>query len=103
MIKLRIRILVEPDDDGFHAYCPELKGLHVAGDTEAEAVENAKLAADLYIKSLIKHDDPIPLGVVERDISLASFADLLGNVVRRMRHHTQKSYFEEVHVPANAA
>jgi len=100
MIKLRIRILVEPDDDGFHAYCPELKGVHVYGESEQEAVENAKTAADLYIRSLIKHDDPIPLGVLEGDVSLS---DWFGEFFRRFRHHNQKSYLAEVQVHANAA
>lgn len=100
MIKLRIRILVEADDDGFHAYCPELKGIHVQGASEAEAVENAKMAADLYIQSLIKHDDPIPLGVVEQDVS---FGELVGELFRKLRHPAQKSYLEELYVNSNAA
>lgn len=33
---MRLDIIVEPDGDGFHAYCPMLKGLHTAGDTEKE-------------------------------------------------------------------
>ncbi|MDZ7669279.1 MAG: type II toxin-antitoxin system HicB family antitoxin [Gammaproteobacteria bacterium] len=87
MIKLRLRILVEADDNGFHAYCPELQGIHVHGGTEAEAVEHAKVAANLYIQSLIKHDDPIPLGVVEQDVS---FGDLVGEFVRKLKRPGSK-------------
>jgi predicted RNase H-like HicB family nuclease len=59
-----VDICVEPDDDGYHAFSPALKGLHSWGGTEAEAVENAKDAALAYIESLIKHQEPIPVGVL---------------------------------------
>lgn len=61
-IKVSIRFVVEPDDGRFHAYCPELKGLHVDGATEEEAFENARKAAEIYIMSLIRHNDPLPVG-----------------------------------------
>lgn len=64
-LKLRVRFVVEPDDDGFHAYCPDLKGLHVGGDTVEEALENAMDAAQAYVSSLLKHQDPLPVGAVE--------------------------------------
>jgi len=59
-----IEITVEPDDDIFHAYCPALKGLHTCGDTEEKAFDNAKDAAVAYLLSLIKHGDPIPVGII---------------------------------------
>jgi len=58
-----VTLIVEPDEDRFHAYCPALKGLHVEGATEDEACKNAADAAIAYLKSLIKHGDPIPLGI----------------------------------------
>ena len=63
-VEFRIEIIVEPDGDGFHAYCPALIGLHTNGDTEQEAVKNARGAAIAYLESLIKHHDPIPVGIV---------------------------------------
>jgi predicted RNase H-like HicB family nuclease len=62
-IEFRVSVIIEPDGDGFHAYCPALKGLHVYGDTEGEAMRNAGNAASAYFESLIKHGDPIPVGV----------------------------------------
>lgn len=53
-------IVVEPDGDGFHAFCPMLPGLHVPGDTEQEALMHAGYALSAYMASLIKHDDPLP-------------------------------------------
>lgn len=62
-LRLSFTVLIEPDDNGtFHAYCPGLKGLHVDGKSESEALENAAHAADCYVASLVKHDDPLPIG-----------------------------------------
>ncbi len=63
IIGFRVEVCVEPDNEGFYAYCPALKGLHTCGSTEEEALQNAKNAAMLYIQSLIKHGDPIPVGI----------------------------------------
>ncbi len=60
----KICVVVEPDGDQFHAYCPALTGLHTCGDTEEEALDNARDAAIAYLRSLIKHGDPIPVGVL---------------------------------------
>ena len=73
IIGFRIEVVIEPDEVGFHAYCPALKGLHTSGDTEEDAIENAKDAAIAYLESLMKHGDPIPVGITMqkeiRDIS----------------------------------
>jgi len=62
-IGFRIEIIVEPDEGSYHAYCPALKGLHTCGETEKEAIQNAKDAASAYLQSLLKHGDPIPVGI----------------------------------------
>ena len=64
-VNYRVQIIIEPDEGGFHAYCPALKGLHSWGETEQEALQNAKDAAIAYLRSLLKHGDPIPVGVIE--------------------------------------
>ncbi len=64
--EFRIEIIVEHDDGIYHAYCPAFKGLHTCGDTEGEAIQNAKIAAIAYLRSLIKHGDPIPIGIIAR-------------------------------------
>ena len=63
-LEFRVNIAVEPDGETFHAYCPALKGLHASGNTEKEAVENAGKAVGVYLESLIRHKDPIPVGIV---------------------------------------
>ena len=61
-INLRISVVLEPDGDGYHAYCPALKGLHVDGKSEQEAMRNVKQAIAVYLKSLARHGDPLPIG-----------------------------------------
>lgn len=60
----KVQVIIEPDGPGFHAYCPALKGLHTCGETEEQALKNAKDAVSAYLQSLIKHGDPIPVGIL---------------------------------------
>ncbi len=81
-IKLRININVDSDEDGFHAYCPVLKGLHTCGNTEEEAVNNAVEASLAYLESIIKHGEPFPVGILvdqEKEVE--------ETVPRRIGHH----------------
>ncbi len=66
-IGFKVEVIIEPDEGGFHAYCPALKGLHTSGATHEEAMANAKDAVSAYLQSLIKHGDPIPLSGVVRE------------------------------------
>ncbi|MHB8646629.1 MAG: type II toxin-antitoxin system HicB family antitoxin [Thermomicrobiales bacterium] len=59
---LKVSIVIEPDGEGYYAYAPALDGLHVYGDTEAEALDYAREAVDVYLASLAKHHDPLPIG-----------------------------------------
>ena len=69
VIRFTVDIIIEPDDAQFHAFCPALKGLHVGGRTEKEALKNVTDAAMLYLESLIRHGDPIPVGVTTEHVS----------------------------------
>jgi len=60
-LNLLITVVLEPDEDRFRAYCPALKGLHVDGSTEKEALENAREAISVYLDSLALHGDPLPV------------------------------------------
>ena len=59
-ITLPITIMVEKDEDKYHAWCPTFRGMHTEGYCIINAVANAKLAAEAYILSLIKHGEPVP-------------------------------------------
>jgi predicted RNase H-like HicB family nuclease len=50
--KMKFRIVLEydPEIKSYAAYCPELPGCCSAGDTEEEALKNAKEAIALYLE-----------------------------------------------------
>ena len=50
-------IIVEHDKDGFFAFCPELQGCYVQGNTYEEALENIKDAIKLHIKDRDEKDE----------------------------------------------
>jgi len=52
----KLSIIIEEDENGFFAFCPELKGCHSQGDTRDEALENIKEAIDLYLETLNTDD-----------------------------------------------
>ena len=66
-LKFRVPIIVEPDTVGFHAYSPALKGLHMGGDTEQEALENALKTAKDFLEIMIQDGLPIPLSILSWD------------------------------------
>lgn len=47
---MRIRVVIEPDEDVFVAYCPELPGCVTYGKSEEEARENISEAIELYLR-----------------------------------------------------
>ena len=48
----RILLVIEKDEHGFYAWCPELKGCQSQGTTLEEAIQNIKEAIELYIETL---------------------------------------------------
>lgn len=52
MSRLRFTAIIEGDQDGYYAYCPELKGCHTQGETVEEALAHLREAAELYVETL---------------------------------------------------
>ena len=49
-----VEFVFEPDPDGgYHAYAPELPGLHTQGEDLDEAIANAEEALALYVEGKI--------------------------------------------------
>jgi predicted RNase H-like HicB family nuclease len=53
-------ILEKESVGGYHAFCPALKGCHSEGETEADAMQNIREAIEVYLESLVAHNEPIP-------------------------------------------
>jgi len=45
-------VIIEKDEHGFYAWCPELKGCQSQGDTLEQAIANIKEAIELYLETL---------------------------------------------------
>jgi len=68
---MRLRILVEQDEDGmFVVECPTLPGCISEGNTREEAIANIKDAIDGYLESLKKHKEPIPPSIEEEVVEV---------------------------------
>lgn len=48
----KVNIIIEKDDFGFYAYCPELVGCQTQGDSLEEVMNHIKEAIELYIETL---------------------------------------------------
>lgn len=66
-----IEFVFEPEPDGgYHAYAPELPGLHTEGETLDEAMINAEEALRLYVEGLREEGRGLDMGVVRRTLPL---------------------------------
>ncbi len=56
------RVVVEPDDDVWSAYCPALleKGGATWGKTQEEALKNIHEVVRMVIDSMVEHGEPLP-------------------------------------------
>jgi len=59
------RVVIEKDEDVFHAYCPGLKGCHSWGYTQEEAMAHIREATEAYVEDLIKAGESIPAEAFE--------------------------------------
>ena len=68
---MKYRIIIEQDEDEmFVAECPALPGCVSQGKTRMEAIKNIKDAANGYLESLKKHNEPIPPSVDEEIVEV---------------------------------
>jgi predicted RNase H-like HicB family nuclease len=61
----KLNIIIEEDEDGFYAYCPELKGCQSQGDTLEEVQTNITEAVELYLEILSENEKQELLQKVE--------------------------------------
>ena len=54
-------VVIEPDEEGYHAFVPALPGCHIFGDTLDEARANIAKAMELHIESMQADSEPIPV------------------------------------------
>ena len=68
---MKFRTIITQDQDGmFVAECPNLPGCISQGKTRAQALENIKDAIKGYLKSLNKHNEPVPPSIYEEVVEI---------------------------------
>ncbi len=60
MVNYKFSIVIEKDEDGYFAYCPELQGCYTQGDSFEEALENVRDAVKLHIEDRLANGEEIP-------------------------------------------
>ncbi|HNS73427.1 MAG TPA: type II toxin-antitoxin system HicB family antitoxin [bacterium] len=48
----KFNVIIEKDNDGYYAYCPELLGCQSQGDSFEEVTANIREAIELYLETL---------------------------------------------------
>ncbi|MGF1478087.1 MAG: type II toxin-antitoxin system HicB family antitoxin [Cyanophyceae cyanobacterium] len=52
----KLHIVIEKDEQGYYAYCPELAGCQSQGDSLEEVKVNITEAVELYLETLSKEE-----------------------------------------------
>ncbi len=52
----KVSVIIEKDEHGYYAYCPELEGCQSQGDVFEEVVSNIKEAIELYFETLSQEE-----------------------------------------------
>lgn len=52
----KVSVVIEHDDHGFYAFCPELKGCQTQGDSIDEVLTNIREAIALYLETLTEEE-----------------------------------------------
>lgn len=56
----KLSIIIENDEDGYYAYCPELPGCQTQGNSLEEIKANIKEAVELYLETLSESQERGP-------------------------------------------
>ena len=56
----RFAAVIEGDEDGYFAYCPELQGCYSQGATHEEALRNLRSAIQLVADDMLECGEEIP-------------------------------------------
>ena len=59
MRNYRFSVVIERDEEGYYAFCPELQGCYTQGDTYEEALENIKDAIRLHVEGRLERGEDI--------------------------------------------
>jgi predicted RNase H-like HicB family nuclease len=52
----KVSVVLEKDEDGYYAYCPQLEGCQSQGETLEETRANIQEAIELYLSTLSEEE-----------------------------------------------
>ncbi len=52
----KVSVVIEKDEYGYYAYCPELEGCQSQGDSLEEVISNIREAVELYLETLSEEE-----------------------------------------------
>jgi predicted RNase H-like HicB family nuclease len=52
----KVNVVIEKDECGYYAFCPELEGCQTQGDTLEEILANIKEAIELYLETMTEDE-----------------------------------------------
>ncbi len=67
---MKLKIIIEQDEDVFVAYCPQLPGCVSYGKDEDEAVQNIREAIDLYLRPVPHLFEKLPENIKILEIAV---------------------------------
>jgi len=56
----KANVIIEKDENGYYAFCPDLEGCQTQGDTFEEVMANIQEAIELYLETLTDEERLIP-------------------------------------------
>jgi len=59
MTRYRFSAVIERDQDGYYAFCPELQGCYSQGDTYEEALANIQDAIRLHVEDRLEAGEEV--------------------------------------------
>ncbi|MDC9651487.1 type II toxin-antitoxin system HicB family antitoxin [Xanthomonas perforans] len=102
-IKFQVRGIIERDGDLFHAYAPDLNGVHACGETREEASRALHEGIQLYFASLAKHNEPMPVGLIALDrLHNNEFSMAWTLLKERFGWSRRRTYVEEITLDTGA-
>jgi predicted RNase H-like HicB family nuclease len=55
-VTYKLGVVIERDEHGYYAYCPELEGCQTQGDSLEQVMTNIKEAVELYLETLSEEE-----------------------------------------------
>ena len=60
MAVYKVSVIIEKDEDGYYAFCPELQGCYTQGENYEDVLDNIKDAIKLHIEDRLEEGEEIP-------------------------------------------